>query len=69
MQVATSDLKVPLRQLQQAAGQQAAALAALAEAQGGLDSRLGGVEQVLGALQEVQAKQFKVRHGQPPAYA
>jgi hypothetical protein len=58
--LSSSDIKLPLRQLQDAAAGQADALGRLAEQQARLQVQVAGVEEVIGALQGVGARQFKV---------
>ncbi|GBF99695.1 COP9 signalosome subunit 6 [Raphidocelis subcapitata] len=58
--LSASDVKLPLRQLQDAAAGQADALGRLAEQQVRLQQQVAGVEEVIGALQGVGARQFKV---------
>lgn len=59
----TTDIKSPLRQLQEAGAAQAEAVVRLAEQQAALSRQVEGVEEVVVALQGVGAKQFKVRAG------
>lgn len=64
VRLATSDLKVPLRQAQGSASQAAAALAKLAEQQQQLQKQLDGSQELIAALQGLAAKQFKVSYRQ-----
>lgn len=60
VRLASSDLKVPLRQAQGSAAQAAAALTKLSEQQQQLQKQLDGSQELMAALQGVAAKQFKV---------
>lgn len=60
VRLATSDIKSPLRQVQDASAVQADAMVRLAEQQSRLQKQLEGAEEVIAALQAVGARQFKV---------
>lgn len=60
VRLATSDIKQPMKVVQGAAAQQAAALLKLAEQQAALQQQVDGSQELIAALQGVAAKQFKV---------
>jgi len=60
VRLGSSDIKSPLRQLQESSAHQADAMMRLAEQQSRVQKQVAGAEEVITALQGVGARQFKV---------